>query len=207
MRKLLLAIVLMGCGSNKIGFDPSGDAGGGKDGGGDGSSLDGSVGPDGSTDPDGGTPSKPSMYTSGSRLKVKYYAGSDGSRSQIGLYDTTLQTTCYFGVSADASVRCLPVNTPSPYFSDAACTVRMALQTKGCAAPKYASFSTSGQGCPSTLTHIASVTGPVTPAKYYYLSGNTCSDFGAAPSTLDYYGIGAEVPPSAFVQGTEMQEP
>jgi hypothetical protein len=148
------------------------------------------------------------MYTSGSRLKVKYLSGADGSKVQRGLYDTLLQIDCYFSVAADGSQRCLPVGMSSIYFSDAACTQRMAYGTKGCAPPKYATFTVVTSACPSNMTHIATLGGQISPAKNYYFNGSICQDAGATVlGAFDYYSVGAEIPPSSFVAGTEMQEP
>ena len=57
---------------------------------------------------------------SGSRLKLRYYAGDDGSKLAAGMWDTMLQTPCRFLKTMDGSLRCLP--TPDGYATTAEST-------------------------------------------------------------------------------------
>lgn len=45
---------------------------------------------------------------SGSRLKVRYWEGADGSRLPVGLYDTELGLDCEPMLTSDGVYRCLP---------------------------------------------------------------------------------------------------
>src|SRR5262249_30139705 len=80
--------------------------------------------------------------TSGTRLKAKYMAGEDGSRMPWGLYDSQRSEDCVFVTAADGSTRCMPLTAGNyaalgSYFSDANCTLEVALTAKCTLAPKY----------------------------------------------------------------------
>jgi hypothetical protein len=68
---------------------------------------------------------------SGTRLKIKYYLGADGSKAFKGFYDSQLNVDCYFAKAADGTVRCIPVatatTTTANYYADANCTQPVAL--------------------------------------------------------------------------------
>src|SRR5260370_16789923 len=51
---------------------------------------------------------------SGTRLKVKYYAGADGSKQFFGLHDSQLNVDCNFITAADGVSRSLPDGAFSP---------------------------------------------------------------------------------------------
>ena len=85
------------------------------DGGGDAALLDGAI-PDGSTTTDGSSPDGgdggnakgDQGLTAGSRLKVRYYVGSDGSEQANGFFDSSRNENCSYRVASDGAVRCLP---------------------------------------------------------------------------------------------------
>lgn len=155
---------------------------------------------------------------SGTRLKVHYYAGADGSKQTAGMHDSMLNVDCYFQPMSDGTQRCVPIYggtggqaAVQTYFADAACTQALATTFKGCAPPAYAINYVSAPACDwQYVWHVYSIGTPYTGASMYSLSGSTCS--GPTPtsglsSTYDIYTVGAELPPTTFVQATLQTEP
>lgn len=63
------------------------------------------------------------VNTSGGRLKVRYYEGTDGSRQFAGFYDTLRKEVCNFTPLTGAEVYCVPfaaVNS-AEFFRDNSC--------------------------------------------------------------------------------------
>jgi len=148
---------------------------------------------------------------SGSRLKARYIAGEDGSKSYLPgqWYDTERQENCFFQTAADGKKRCLPAETLKeslPYFIDAACTATGAYRnTPACTTPPpdYA-LTYSGPVC-STVVKVHQVgaqhLGPV----YYIDAFGQCSDLGDTDG-WDFFSLGAEIPPTEFVAGAEAHD-
>jgi hypothetical protein len=90
----------------------------------------GEPGPPGPPGPSGGDGER-TDHTSGTRLRVRYHAGADGSREFLGFFDNQRNENCYFQKASDGLTRCLP-STKAVYFSygggyyaDAACSQRI----------------------------------------------------------------------------------
>lgn len=188
------------------------------------SSSSKNIGPDG-TLPDGGkidpnapeqtskpNPSDPSKIgASGSRLKARFYAGEDGSQQFVGWYDSQLQKNCTFTPTGDGKLRCVVEGLAgrSGYFADTGCSQPTVVVSKGCTPPSLANASaTSAGSCGTTFSlRIANVgakhVGPV-----YAGTPASCIAAGAAFTTdiLDYYDIGADVPLTTYVLGSENHE-
>lgn len=49
---------------------------------------------------------------SGTRLRVRYILGDDGSRTASGFHDSKLGFDCGFVQTADAGLRCAPLGSP-----------------------------------------------------------------------------------------------
>ena len=153
--------------------------------------------------------------TSGSRLKVKYMVGSDGTKVPYGgLHDTMLNVDCSWLSAHDGATRCMPLSGAAidiqSVFSDSGCTQAIVLATKGCVAPVYAYRATpSGGACASSQYFIFSVGAAFTGANYYSKSGANCTTAPTTSLTASYdpYAEGAEVPPSTFVAGTSQTDP
>jgi hypothetical protein len=68
---------------------------------------------------------------SGSRLRVRYVEGDDGSRITAGFYDTARNEPCSFGPAEDGRLRCLPtedlVTVLPGVFADPLCSQRLAV--------------------------------------------------------------------------------
>ncbi len=95
---------------------------------------------------------------SGARLKVNYYAGSDGSKLPVlNMHDSQLGVDCSFQTATDGTTRCLPSGlSVSSWYADSGCTqpVGCLVSGAGCAtAPKYA-ISTAESGCTFTVRRI-----------------------------------------------------
>jgi hypothetical protein len=143
---------------------------------------------------------------SGSRLKARYYAGSDGSKQFIGWHDSQLNADCSFVDYSDGTKRCMPSvqGSVGTYFSDAGCAQPLILvQTgPGCTVPKYAAKSTPNS-CPSspgTLT-LYNV-GPSFTGTAFSGTASSCSKVTTTLPGYAAYSLGAEVPPSTLVAAT-----
>jgi hypothetical protein len=151
-------------------------------------------------------------------LKVRYYAGADGSKQSAGMHDSMLNVDCYFQPMSDGTQRCVPIYGGSSsqavfqgYFADAACTQGLATNYKGCASPTYAVSYASAPNCAwQDVWHVYPIVMPYAGSSYYAMSGGTCA--GPMPvanltSSNDVYTLGSELPPTTFVQATLQTEP
>lgn len=154
---------------------------------------------------------------SGTRLTMKrvVYTGSDGSQLDTGtteVTDTLLGTTCSrsYAPLSDGTRRCIPsafANTAGAWtqFADATCTMPVIVTNTSCS-PTSASYvgvqeTAACSGGTSTVLrmyHVGAVHG-----------GGLYTKFGTGPCTAGtpqagytYYLVGAEAPPSDFVQLT-----
>jgi hypothetical protein len=152
---------------------------------------------------------------SGTRLKVRYNAGADGSKSALPLlHDSQLNVDCDFATAADGVLRCLPAGAfPSYLFVDAACSQPLAYTYKAACPPPYFVSPTTAPPCGTPLQERVYALGPAfTGTSAYTLSGQACvADSAAALTSFEasyaLYTVGAEVPPSSFVQGTLQTDP
>ncbi len=212
-------VIMAACsaGSGSPGFSLGPDGSASSSGGGDGSSSggDGQGVLDALTDPVGKAQADPNQ--SGTRLKVNYYSGADGSGQSTGtMHDSMLNADCAFGTASDGTLRCLPTNAAliAFYFGDAACTQPLVLQSTGCGAPSYGRSSTAtctGNGTVTSAIRILAVSGPFSGGSYYSQVGTgPCSGpnpISGLTASYALYTAGAEVPPSTFVQATLQTEP
>lgn len=143
---------------------------------------------------------------SGSRLKAKYYVGSDGSKQFIGWHDSMLNVDCAFVLASDGTTRCMPYYPEAAliatYFSDSGCTQALALVATGCTPPIYGSQSQAGMGgaCATGFDRILQVGAAYTGASY---TGAPASCIATpSPSAYVLYSLGSEVAPSTFVAAT-----
>ena len=185
------------CKKKESAFDLSQLSGGGGGGGGGGTGLDAEI------------------DQSGSRLRVRYFAGADGSREFIGFFDSQRNENCAFtwgsDRAADATIRCLPNEWISSindnYFQDSLCTqpLRLAVASEGtnCPPPAYAETRTSNQ-CP-TLIDLYDVGPQFQGSVYYYINGLGCRT-QTFPAGYVTYTVGNEVPSSAFVAASILAE-
>jgi hypothetical protein len=194
-------LVVAACSAARTGSITSSVDGGGH---GDGSSSGGD-GPsllDALTDPV--PPASADSNQSGSRRKVKYYAGDDGSKAFAGFYDSQRKEDCSFALAGDGKTRCLPSPTAtlSGYYADAHCTQPLLAINSNCATPTYA-WTMDSTACAATAGHhVLAVGSPFAGSSVYILGGTACS--GPAPTGAGYlyFFAGDEVDPSAFVAAT-----
>ncbi|MGD0680025.1 MAG: hypothetical protein ABSC94_31970 [Polyangiaceae bacterium] len=193
----------------------SNDGGGGGSSGGHGG--DGSVGIlDALTDPTPEANADPSQ--SGTRLKLQYYAGSDGSKQTAGMFDSQLNVQCYFGKASDGTIRCLPAPSPNTvtastqnYFADASCTQALGL-TGLCSTPTVIAMSVTNN-CTTTTTNYQA--GSQFTGQLYQSSSTGCTAVSAAlqmdlTASLAFYTLGAQIQPpnpSQYVEATLQTEP
>lgn len=152
---------------------------------------------------DGGliTSRRDQLYTSGSRIKVKVVVGEDGSKFQLGLFDTQLQTLCSYAVAGDGVMRCIPAGAGfASYFSDPQCMQRVVSVIPCGPAPRFATVFT--ETCPVRYESF-SVTSSKS-ANLYGKSGASCSSVTVAG--YEHYLLGARIEPSTMVRGAETME-
>jgi hypothetical protein len=208
---IVVYVIMAACsaGSGSPGASLGRDGSASSSSGGAGSGGDGSSILDALTDPVGMATADPNQ--SGTRLKLTYYAGADGSKQAAGLHDSMLNVDCSFETMGDGTLRCAPVYAVSAlissYYADAACSQPLALTYAGCSVPAYAA-SAESSSCPWQQTHhVFAVSGPYSGASYYSGSPGSCSGPNPASAVSgSFYAPGAELPPSNFVQATIQQE-
>lgn len=139
-------------------------------------------------------------------------------------YDALRQEQCSFSIAGDGSTRCLPVDwVADPYllYSDSGCGQRMVPITgvqPGCTltVPKYAMQTDYSSVCPVVegwyqqhYFPIGAFLGPNL-STCYKLQSNVCT-LTSCPNNggvgFAYYALGAEVPATSFVAGTQMTDP
>lgn len=142
---------------------------------------------------------------SGTRLKVRYVEGDDGSRAPAGFFDTVRNEACTFSQSEDGRLRCLPtedlVTVAPSLFVDSTCTQRVAFG--GCVFPRFARELTPT--CPAR-TKLFTVM-PAAPATLYTNSvGQPCTATPRDPN-LTYWVVGGAVAPEQWLTGAFKVEP
>lgn len=151
---------------------------------------------------------------SGSRLKVKYYAGEDGSKLPIpgSMFDTQLGIDCQFGTMFDGVLRCIPaIQVTNILYSDAACTAEMALVPKCSTNQKYVvrpTTSTTTNACVSPWPYDYFTLGSAMGATVTYSkSGTTCSGPTDVSANYNAFHLGAQASLSTFASATIQTAP
>jgi hypothetical protein len=183
----------------------NGSGSGGASGGVSSSGSDGTNILDALTDPVPTAAADPTQ--SGTRLKVNYYAGTDGSKQPTGnMHDSMLNVDCSFLTASDGTLRCMPSGTGLTGFVDSGCTQPLAIRTKGCSAPAYGVKPVTACDA-GDVWHVFPITGAYSGASYYSGAPGACA---ASPTSgltaYDLYSTGAELPPSTFAQATIQQD-
>lgn len=167
------------------------------------SGADGAPGASGAQGPPG-----KDAQSSGSRIKATYYVGTDGSRQFKAMHDTQLGKDVSGVLLADGKYHWLSQETRSLcglYFSDSECTQRICWSPGPC----YGSQGSwvEGSGCSTSETHIVAV-GVLVPdaTPIYTLSGANCIAAGSTGTNKVHYRMGAEIPPSTFVEAEIITE-
>jgi len=147
---------------------------------------------------------------SGTRLKARYYVGSDGSKEFIGWHDSQRNEDCGFVTASDGTMRCLGgsgVASVGTYFSDTGCTQPLVLaQTgTGCAVPSIASKATL-TSC-STVYYTLFQVGSSFTGTPYSGTPSSCTKVTTTLPGYAVYNLGPEVPASSFVAATVQTDP
>jgi hypothetical protein len=158
---------------------------------------------------------------SGSRLKAKYYVGSDGSKQFLGWHDSMLNVDCSFLLASDATTRCIPAAPPGVgiatqnFFADAACTQPLGVTDGACApTPAFITMTTTDLACSTTTKKYAAgprFTGTLyqgTPAACTQVSATQTMSYATVP--FIWYSLGAEIQPpdpSQYVAATVQTDP
>jgi hypothetical protein len=220
----LLAFSVLGCGSDpEVGPDgargPAGVDGAPGPAGAPGAAgpqgspgIAGAVGPQGPAGKDGvGGPS------SGTRLKVRYRLGDDGSKEPIpgGWWDSQMSANCSYRRAADGIDRCIPEAMTfsaqsTPYYLDAACTILAFEYTPplpGCPFGLATGYALTADATCSTAVHVYQL-GPLADASTptYKKNGMECSTWSTVGNIAAVQPIGAEFPAASFVAATETHD-
>jgi hypothetical protein len=150
-------------------------------------------------------------HKSGSRLKLRFYEGSDGSRQFINFWDTELKTYCWVTngpKTTDDKVRCLPPVLGNLIYSNDTCTTPAAYEVnKTAEQPTVAGVPVIFQNREAREFYAL---GPLQnpPAGTVYVKGEAgigqggCATRPINAGTYNYYGVGAPLAPTAFVEMT-----
>ena len=200
---IVVYVVMAACSAASTPQFISTDGGGGSSGGATGDGSGGVL--DALTDPVSSASADPNQ--SGTRLKLKYYAGADGSKLAAGMHDSMLSLDCQFLTMSDGTLRCVPVAGEALIendYSDAACSKPLGIAI-GCTGSAAYVYQESGCG----VFHIFPVTGAYSGTSYYSGTPSSCSGPSPVSALPAGYGLvtyGAELPPSTFVQATVQTE-
>jgi len=131
------------------------------------------------------------------RLKETDMVTGSGLLEASGIVDTGRSSEpCFPAVAGDGQFRCLPGTMFSGYFSDMNCTQPLAgwIGSICGPAPAYAG-SSDLTTCPPR-NHVYTLGPAVAPATVFFDNAGMCLNVGM-PS-LNFYGVGAEVPAASF---------
>lgn len=147
--------------------------------------------------------------TAGTRLKVRAVVGADGSRQQIGFFDTARMENCAFLAATDNTQRCLPLDGAiygGVMFADSQCTQPLFYGAPGCSQPKYG-YRYGSVTCGATFEFhsLSTALNPI-PTVGYTMSGPNCQMVTPGAGYV-YYRSAGVIPPTSFVQGNFVVEP
>lgn len=171
----------------------------------------------------GGCGSGAAAGASGDRIQLKVIEGTDGSRVLLGLYDSELKTDCVYTTAADGKLRCLPLPSDKLkliwsgdiHFSDPDCTMAVAEWEGGLTATGDLDSALPPFGVvvfdddpDLELTHVYPVQGRYEGdghGSHHDVTDDYCSSYSLDPD-VHYIQLGAEMPATRFVEGTEVIE-
>lgn len=155
-------------------------------------------------------------HKSGSRLKLRFYEGSDGSRQFIDFYDSELKTRCSVAANpttTDNKIRCLPPVLGTMLYSDDKCATPVAYAAaKSGEQPTVASVRVIAQNREAREHYaLGGLTNP--PAGTIYQGGQDaigngegCAATSVNGTANNHYAVGAPLAPAAFVEMTIKNE-
>ena len=150
-------------------------------------------------------------HKSGSRLKLRFYEGSDGSRQFINFWDSELKTYCWVTAgpkTIDDKTRCLPPVLGTLVYSNDTCATPVAyVVNKSAEQPTVAGVSVVFQNREAREFYaLGALQNP--PAGTVYgkgeggVGGSGCASTTISATANNYYGVGAPLAPTAFVEMT-----
>jgi hypothetical protein len=139
----------------------------------------------------------------GTRLQRKLMAFASGTSYWSEFFDTQFNESCWVIQASDGTWRCVPLSGStwaSPWYADAACSVRLAYTTNVSAScsPR---FAVEAETCPSYRWRSYAI-GAKHTGSIYTKSGTSCTASTLAAG-YTFYLLGTEVQPSAMVLLTE----
>ncbi len=152
---------------------------------------------------------------SGTRLKLQFWEGSDGSRQFVQFFDSQLQTPCTVSASSttiDGKVRCLPQLAGQLYFSDALCKTPGVYVVDKTLTPQPKVVAVQpGLGGKSSYQDHYTLKGLVNAPTTAYLDTGAGTDMkgcqaASIPASYNYYEVGPPLPPTTFVEMTMKTE-
>jgi hypothetical protein len=183
-------------------------------------------------DGDGGALIPPAPPSSGTRIKARTSVMTTTTQTSDGAtsvtrnvtqtwFDTLRDEPCAFQAAGDGKTRCIPASlavrdaSGGSYFQDSGCAVPLGFTLRTVAAscgatvlpappaPKYVLTSAAGATCGGQSVRVLGA--QIAPsASVYIKSGVSCVPTTAQPAFYDYFAIGTEIPPTAFVESTTM---
>jgi len=132
--------------------------------------------------------------TGSGSLTQSFITSDDGLVFPWHVHDTSLGTDCNPEAydETGASAVCVPMSAGYAYYlHDAACTVPLVEETKGCTPPQYAGYSPSNS-CPSDPPKYFGMGSTVSASPIYYVSGTTCTSTTGS-TTYDWYQTTGQV--------------
>ncbi len=144
---------------------------------------------------------------SGTRLKAKHLSATDGSKQfNYSWRDSPRNEDCQFMRASDGKLRCLPNQYAwAQYFADSACTKPVATTLTSCGAPPYLITYVSN-GCADGGRYSLYKRGAQVATVYYGAPG-ACQQTPIETGKTAWVVDGAEIPPSSFVEATEVVDP
>jgi hypothetical protein len=147
------------------------------------------------------------------RLRGLFLSTPDGFLHRAGGYlDTARGEECLSGRTVDGLTRCLPANFGSltTFYGDAACTTVVPVFEQSFGACKPPPPPSVGieyviDGC-DTLIRTSAVGAELATGSIYTVGDTGCVPFGWDATTVRYYAVGAELPPTDFVELVEVVE-
>jgi hypothetical protein len=138
---------------------------------------------------------------SGTRIKVRWYQGPEGTSVFDTMYDSMLNAPCTGAPTSDGKLRCLPLGNSEPiYFADSQCTTPiMQKPDYDCAVPAFVGTgSYSYCGSPLAVYQVGAEEADA--GTVYQGSATSCSPATYLPP-YEYYAL-TPMPASTFVEGT-----
>lgn len=138
-------------------------------------------------------------WTSGSRLKVRYYTSNDGSKMPVGFRDLKRNENCSPRIASDGNVRCLPDRyaVTDGYFADKNCSQALGVVFAGCQPPYGFDI---GIGC-NAGAKVFQVSSTFNGSAIYVKSNGACDMLPVGSAS--FVELGSELPASTFAEMTE----